>query len=144
MTATATSTSTEAPLVERSSEWVVVGAPRPTRTPSPAASPSPLPRLEPTAPPSLADCVDARWGVQQVLGPQPHALVSIRAVNRCGRPIAAGELWFRVTGLRSGQPVRSVTGHNFDTIFPNRSETIGIGLPGAVDWYDRITVEIVE
>lgn len=54
------------------------------------------------------------------------------------------ELWFEITGWREGAHVQSVRGHPFDEIGPNRSADIAIGLPGSIDWYDEITVEIID
>ena len=54
------------------------------------------------------------------------------------------DLWFEITGWRDGAHVQSVRGHPFEDIGPNRSGNIAIGLPGSLDWYDEITVEIID
>jgi len=65
-------------------------------------------------------------------------------VNRCNRDLGALDLWFEITGWRQGGRVQSVRGHPFDQIRKGRSGIITIGLPGSIDWYDEITVEIVD
>jgi hypothetical protein len=103
--------------------------------------PTPTRRLaSPT--PSPAECLEARYGAAQSVAAWGHVLVEIRATNRCRRPVAPTEVSFLVSGFRDGAPVRTVRGHPFDTIFPGRSETFSIGLPGSIDFYDQIIVEI--
>ncbi len=70
--------------------------------------------------------------------------MEIEAVNRCPRDLGPLDLWFEITGWRQGARVQSVRGHPFDQISKGRSGIIAIGLPGSIDWYDEITVEIVD
>ena len=48
------------------------------------------------------------------------------------------------SGYRDGAIVQTAQGHAFREIFPNRSEIITIGLPGSIDWYDEIVVEVLD
>ncbi len=131
------------PLLEpRSSDWVVAVAPSATPTWWPTTPPRPRRAASPT--PSLARCVSFRWGAGQSAAAWGNVLVEIEATNRCGRPIQPTELWFQVTGYRDGDLVQTVRGHPFNTIFPGRSETFAVGLPGSIDWYDEITVQITD
>jgi hypothetical protein len=127
--------------VEQSSEWIVASSPEATATPWPT-SPPPVPRV-PTPTPAVADCVTYRWSTVQIFNPSAQVLTEINAVNRCNRDIAARELMFEVTGWRDGGQVQSVRALPFDPIRRNHSGIVSVGLPGSIDWYDRITVEIV-
>jgi len=69
-------------------------------------------------------------------------MIDIRVTNRCGRKVEPGEVSFWIVGYRDGGVVRTATGHPFRTIFPGRSEEFSIGLPGSIDWYEEITVEL--
>jgi hypothetical protein len=40
--------------------------------------------------------------------------------------------------------VQTARGHSFRSLYPGRSEDFSIGLPGSIDWYDRIVVEVME
>jgi hypothetical protein len=71
-------------------------------------------------------------------------MVEIQAFNRCGFDIGPLDLWFEITGWRQGQWIQSVRGHPFDRIRRGSSDFVTIGLPGSIDWYDEITVEIVD
>jgi hypothetical protein len=51
---------------------------------------------------------------------------------------------FEISGWRNGALVQSVRARPFDRIRRRHSGIISIGLPGSIDWYDRITVEIIE
>jgi hypothetical protein len=135
-------TPTEIPLIEHSSPWVEVTQPSPTPTWWPTAAPPVRPA--PTAPPNLSSCVQFRWGAGQSAAAWGNVLVEIEVINRCGRPLEPSELWFWVTGYRDGAIVQTARGHPFRQIFPGRSEDFSIGLPGSIDWYDEITVELVE
>lgn len=143
---TMTSTPTPTVLVELSSEWVVTDAPTVTPSPWPTFVPpgtaTPRPQSKPT--PRTAECVTYRWSAQQVFRPSAQVLVEIEAVNRCNRDLGPLELWFDITGWRQGSSVQSVRGHPFDRIRTGGSEIVAVGLPGSIDWYDRITVEIVD
>ena len=120
----------------------------PTTTPSPwptvAAPATVTPRPQPSPTPRLSDCVTYRWSSGQVFRPSAQVLVEIEAVNRCDRDLGPLDLWFEITGWRQGSWIQSVRGHPFDRIRPGSSGIIAIGLPGSIDWYDEITVEIVD
>jgi hypothetical protein len=133
-------------LVERSSEWVVTDAPTVTPSPWPTFPPpaTATPRPQPRPTPRTADCVTYRWSAHQVFRPSAQVLVEIEAVNRCNRDLGPLELWFDITGWRQGSSVQSVRGHPFDRIRTGGSGIVAIGLPGSIDWYDRITVEITD
>jgi hypothetical protein len=69
-------------------------------------------------------------------------MVDVRASNHCGRDLGPLEVWFRVSGYRQGDLVQSVLGHPFDPL-PRDGETeVHIVLPGSIDWYDRIEVQV--
>lgn len=145
-TASPSPTVTATVLVERSSEWVVALGPTTTPSPWPTVAPpaTVMPRPQPSPTPRLSACVTYRWSSGQVFLPSAQVLVEIEAVNRCNRDLGPLELWFEVTGWRQGSWLQSVRGHPFERIRQGGSETIAIGLPGSIDWYDRITVEIVD
>ncbi len=132
-------------LVERSSEWVATTGGRPAAEPTPwyegMETPTPPP---PTPTPSLEQCVHFRWSAQQVFTPSAQVMVEINAANQCRRSIGQTDLWFEVTGWRDGDLVQTVRGHPFEAIRYRRSAVIAIGLPGSIDWYDEITVELVQ
>ena len=131
-------------LVEQASEWVTSAGQ--TTTPPPAEwRPIDQPTRPPATPtPGMSQCVHFKWTESQVMSPNAHVLVDIQAANQCGRTLGALDLWFEVTGWRDGAIVQTVRGHPFDALRQRRSANIGIGLPGSADWYDRITVKIVE
>ncbi len=131
-------------LVEQASEWVVSTGP--TKTPAPAVwRPVDTPTRPPATPtPGISQCVHFKWTETQIMSPNAHVLVDISAANSCGRNLGSLELWFEVTGWRDGELVQTVRGHPFETLRHRRSANIAIGLPGSADWYDRITVKIVE
>ena len=137
-------------VVERSSEWVLVDAARPTptatATPWPTLPPPPVPptRRPPTPTPSTGRCVSFSWSARQVFVPSAQVLVEINAVNRCNRDLEPADLWFEIAGWREGGLVRSVRGHSFDRIRRGSSGIIAIGLPGSLDWYDEMTVTIID
>jgi hypothetical protein len=86
--------------------------------------------------------VEYRWGAGQSAAAWGNVLIEIEVINRCGRPIEPSELWFLVAGYRDGALVQTAQGHPFRRIFPGRSEDFSIGLPGSIDWYHEITVEL--
>jgi hypothetical protein len=132
-------------LVEQSSDWVSTGGREPTVEPTPwyegIETPTPSP---PTPTPSFSECVHFRWSTQQVFSPSAQVMVEINAANQCRRSIGQTDLWFEVTGWRDGDMVQTVRGHPFEVIRHRRSAVIAIGLPGSIDWYDEITVEMVQ
>jgi hypothetical protein len=134
-------------VVERASEWVAVSIPESTPTPWPAqwpTSPPPPTRRPPSPTPRVSECVTYRWTSVQVFRPSAHVLVEINAANRCNRDLGPLDLWFQITGWRDGDLVQTVRGHPFDSIRRRQSGDIAIGLPGSLDWYDEISVEIVD
>jgi hypothetical protein len=135
-------TPTEIPLVEHSSPWVEVIAPSPTPTWWPTVA-APVRRV-PTATPAVTSCVHYRWGAGQSAAAWGQVLIEIEVINRCSVPLEPNQIWFQVAGYRDGALVQTARGHPFRQIFPGRSEDFSIGLPGSIDWYDRITVELVE
>ena len=54
------------------------------------------------------------------------------------------DVMFRVSGFRDGDLVQTAQGSPFEEIWPGRSTDFGIGLPGSLDWYDRIAVEVID
>ena len=133
--------------VERASEWVAASIPESTPTPWPTTwptSPPPPTRRPPSPTPRVSECVTYRWTSVQVFRPSAHVLIEINAANRCNRDLGPLDLWFQITGWRDGGLVQTVRGHPFDSIRRRQSGDIAIGLPGSIDWYDRITVEIVD
>ncbi len=71
-------------------------------------------------------------------------MITIRATNRCRRVLQPTDVMFRVSGFRDGDLVQTAQGSPFEEIWPGRSTDFGIGLPGSLDWYDRITVEVID
>jgi hypothetical protein len=127
-------------IVEYRSDSVMVSAP--TYTPEPYRSaPTRAPR-RPTDPPRVADCVRFSWSAHQSRAAWGQILIDIKVVNRCGRKVEPSEVPFLIVGYRDGGVVQTATGSPFRTLFPGRSEQFSIGLPGSIDWYDEITVEI--
>ena len=145
-TPTAASSPTPA-VIERASEWVAASIPESTPTPWPTTwptSPPPPTRRPPSPTPRVSECVTYRWTSVQVFRPSAHVLIEINAANRCNRDLGPLDLWFQITGWRDGGLVQTVRGHPFDSIRRRNSGIVAIGLPGSIDWYDQITVEIVD
>ncbi len=119
--------------------------PTATRTEVPWPTPVPASTRTPTPVAGLAGCIDFRWTTLQTWVP-PRAFVNIQidVVNRCGRALDPMELWFEVRGYRQGDLVQTARGHPFDRVSTRFATQLTIGLPGSRDWYDRITVEILE
>ncbi len=117
----------------------------PTPTPEPTLFPTftPRPPATPTRPPTLADCVDFTWWAQQNLVPLNQVRISIEVTNNCGRDIGQMDLWFQISGWRDGAVVQTVRAHPLDELRRRASTDIAVGLPGSIDWYDEITVEIL-
>jgi len=128
--------------VEQSSGWVVSSSPDPTPTPWPTTPPVLRPPPKPT--PRISECVTYSWTSVQVFRPSAHVKVDITAVNRCSRDLGPLDLWFKITGWRNGDLIQSVRGHPFEDVRRGFSVDLAIGLPGSVDWYDEITVEIID
>jgi len=141
-TAPPASTATVTATVELTSDWVTVSSLEDTPTPWPT-SPPPV-RREPTPTPRVSECVSYRWTTVQVFRPSAQVLTEITANNNCNRDIGPLELMFEVSGWRDGGLVQSVRARPFDRIRRRHSGIIAIGLPGSIDWYDRITVEIID
>ncbi len=70
-------------------------------------------------------------------------LTEITAKNSCNRDINPPDLMFEITGWRDGEFIQSVRASPFDRIRRRHSGIISVGLPGSIDWYDEITVEII-
>lgn len=136
----ATPTATE--IVELRSDWVSVSVPEATATPWP--TPPPPVRREPTPTPPVSECVGYRWTTVQILRPSAQVLTEITAINNCTHDIDPLELLFEISGWREGALVQSVRARPFDRIRRRHSGIISVGLPGSVDWYDTITVEIID
>jgi outer membrane biosynthesis protein TonB len=136
-----TATTPPTPL-ELASEWVVASSPELTPTPWPT-SPPPA-RREPTPTPKVSQCVSYRWTTIQVFTPSAQVLTEIKAQNNCNRDIQPTDLMFEISGWRDGGLVQSVRGMPFDRIRRRHSGIISIGLPGSLDWYDEITVVIID
>jgi hypothetical protein len=69
--------------------------------------------------------------------------VDIRLENRCGRDLGPLDVWLWVGGYRQGDLVQTVRGHPFDPIPRDGTGTATIVLPGSIDWYDRIEVQVI-
>ena len=142
----ATTTPVATVLVEETSEWIVVDVPTATSTPWPTAPPtqSPTTRPMPSPTPLPSECVIFRWTARQVFRPSAQVMVEIDITNRCNRDFGSLNLWFEITGWRNGEWIQSVRGHPFESISRGRGGIVTIGLPGSIDWYDEITVEVVD
>jgi hypothetical protein len=128
--------------VDMASEWITVTQPEDTPTPFPTI---PVPeRRPPTPTPRISECVDYRWTTVQVFRPIVQVVTEITASNNCNRDIQPTDLLFEVAGWRDGGLVQSVRAMPFDRIRRRRSGIITIGLPGSLDWYHEITVEIID
>ena len=80
----------------------------------------------------------------QIFRPSAQVLTEITAKNNCNRDINPLELMFEISGWRDGGLVQSVRASPFDRIRRRHSGIVSMGLPGSIDWYDEITVEIVD
>jgi len=135
-------TATATAFVELASDWVTVSTLEDTPTPWPTI-PVPV-RREPTPTPRVSECVSYRWTTVQVFLPSAQVLTEITAKNDCNRDIDPLELMFEISGWRGGGLVQSVRASPFDRIRRRHSGIISVGLPGSLDWYDEVTVEIVD
>ena len=136
-----TPTATATAVVELASDWVTVSTLEDTPTPWPT-SPPPV-RREPTPTPRVSECVSYRWTTTQIFRPSAQVLTEITANNNCNRDIGPLELMFEISGWRDGGLVQSVRASPFDRIRRRHSGIVSMGLPGSRDWYDEITVEII-
>jgi hypothetical protein len=141
-TATPAPTATATAIIELASDWVVASTLEPTPTPWPT-SPPPV-RRDPTPTPRVSECVSYRWTTVQIFRPSAQVLTEIKADNNCNRDINPLDLMFEISGWRDGGLVQSVRARPFDRIRRRHSGIISIGLPGSIDWYDEITVEIID
>ena len=135
---------TPARLAEHASDSIAVMAPTTTPTPWVPAAPDLPRRREPSPTPSAADCISATYEAEQSLASWGNVMITVRATNRCRRVLQPTEVLFRVSGFRDGDLVQTAQGSPFEEIWPGRSTDFGIGLPGSIDWYDRITVEVID
>ncbi|MDH3816243.1 MAG: hypothetical protein OEV48_17240 [Acidobacteriota bacterium] len=135
-------TATATAIIELASDWVTVSTLEDTPTPWPT-SPPPV-RREPTPTPRVSECVTYRWTTVQIFRPSAQVLTEITAQNNCNRDINPLELMFEISGWRDGGLVQTVRASPFDRIRRRHSGIISMGLPGSRDWYDEITVEIVD
>jgi hypothetical protein len=133
---------TATPFVELSSEWVEASTPADTPTPWPTI-PDPV-RREPTPTPRVSECASFSWSTVQAFIPSAQVLTEIRVRNGCNRDLAPTDLHFEISGWRGGGLIRSVHAMPFDRIRRRHSDIISVGLPGSLDWYDEITVEIID
>ena len=134
-------TATATAVIELASGWVTVSTLEDTPTPWPT-SPPPV-RREPTPTPRVSECVSYRWTTTQIFQPSAQVLTEITARNNCNRDINPSDLMFEITGWRNGGHVQSVRASPFDRIRRRHSGIISVGLPGSLDWYDTITVEVL-
>lgn len=135
---------TTTPTPESFSSVVIVEAPTLTPTPWTPSAPARPVRRPSTPTPSAASCITATWDAHQTLATRATILVNISATNRCRRVLQPTDVWFRVTGYRNGDLIQTAQGSPFNEIFPGRTTRFGIGLPGSIDWYDDITVEVFD
>jgi hypothetical protein len=143
-TSTPTPTRTFTPTFRQLSAEVVITAPAVTPTPWIPATPAPPRRRPPSPTPSASACITASWDAQQAYGRPVNVLVTVSATNRCRRVLQATDVWFQVTGYRNGDMIQTARGSPFREIYPGRTTQFGIGLPGSIDWYDEITVEVFD
>lgn len=92
----------------------------------------------------MSQCVVVRWSAHQSVAAWGNVLVDIHAINRCGRKLDPHEITIWIVGYRDGAVVQTASGNAFDIVYPGRSTNFAIGLPGSIDWYDRITVEVMD
>ncbi len=139
-----TSTPPSPALVEEQGPWVVAAAPTLAPTPAPPRAEPDTRRRVPTPTPAVSQCLTARWSAGQSAAAWGQVLVTIDVANRCGRILEPTEMGFWIAGYRRGALVQTASGHAFQRLYPDRSETVIIALPGSIDWYDRITVTVME
>lgn len=113
--------------------------------PGPEPTPVPTPRR---APPSgerrLSECVAIESSsARQSAAAWGQILVEVEIANHCGRDLAPLEVWLEVAGYRDGAVVQTVRGHPFEELWDGDSTEVVIGLPGSLDWYDRVEVRVL-
>ncbi len=135
---------TPTPTPQSFSAEMLVEAPTLTPTPWIRATPAPPVSRPSTPTPSAAACITASWDAQQMLAGRATVLVNISATNRCQRVLQPTDVWFRVSGYRDGDLIQIAQGSPFSEIFPGRTARFGIGLPGSIDWYDEIRVDVFD
>jgi len=137
-----TVTPTATSVVELSSDWVEASTPADTPTPWPTI---PVPeRPGPSPTPRASECVSYAWSTVQAFIPSAQVLTEIRVRNNCNRDLAPTDLLFEISGWRNGGLIRSVNAMPFDRIRRRHSDIVSVGLPGSLDWYDEVRVELVE
>lgn len=139
---TAPATPSPEPPREHLSSFVVPWEPEPTPSPTPPEE-EPTPRPGPSPTPEVPECVTLTYEAGIHPGTVGGILVDVRLQNRCGRDLGPLEVWFWVGGFREGALVQSVRGHPFDAIPRNGEGKAAIVLPGSIDWYDRIEVQLI-
>jgi hypothetical protein len=82
-----------------------------------------------------------RWSAAQNFN---AVLVQIDIVNRCRYDLEPLDLFFRATGWRDGGVVQSVLAHPMQTILTGRTEFVAVNLPGSLDWYDEVTLDVLD
>jgi hypothetical protein len=135
-------TATPEPEAARRATFVVAWEAEPTPTATPTEEPV-RKRPGPSPTPDVSQCV-ATESSASMLGAAPgQVLVDITATNNCNRDLGPLDVWFWVGGYRQGALVQSVRGHPFDPIPRDGEAEVHIGLPGSIDWYDRIEVRVI-
>ena len=71
-------------------------------------------------------------------------LVQIDVTNRCRYDLGQLDIFFRVTGWRNGGVVQSVLAHPLTTVRRGHTEFVAVDLPGSLDWYDDVTLEVLD
>lgn len=82
-----------------------------------------------------------RWSAGQNVN---AVLVQIDVTNRCGYDLEQLDLFFRITGWRDGGVVQSVLAHPLTTVRRSHTEFVAVNLPGSLDWYDEVTLEVLD
>ena len=119
----------------------VIPVPEPTPTPTPTLIP--LPTRRPRAPTKSPQCISFRSMITANTPRLGHNFVEIEVTNRCDKDLVTDDLWFEVSGWRDGGLVQSVRAKPFEGAARGRSVTLALDLPGSVDWYDEIRVELL-
>ena len=139
---TAAPTPSPEPPLERHSTVVLPWESEPTPSPT-APEQEPTMRPGPSPTPEVSECVAVTYSAGVLPGTPGRILVDVRLENHCGRDLGPLEVWFWVGGYRQGDLVQSVRGHPFDPIPRGGEGKASIVLPGSIDWYDRIDVQVI-